>query len=254
MICIWCGGDFAKLSIEHAIPEALACPPDLILRDVACVPCNNGFSKVDRALVRQFEAISVMYGIPRKRGRKPTIDGWSALASSNGAEGPEIHVNAGPGIIEAAGKKLHPASVANGITNVWMKAEEGRFGFDQQFGNDPLFLPSLYKIGLNLVARHLGSEVAASASYAHIRAFVRGEFGAPRLTAAMNRIVVETPISGASGPLIKPGRAYPMFSVTVLGVAFLLDLAPDQSGLRDIRGAATLHGDPMYVFPERLVA
>lgn len=99
MICIWCGGDFAKLSIEHAIPEALACPPDLILKNVACAPCNNGFSKVDRALVRQFETISVMYGVPRKRGRKPTIDGWSALASSNGAEGPEIHVNAGPGII-----------------------------------------------------------------------------------------------------------------------------------------------------------
>ena len=44
-------------------------------------------------------------------------------------------------------------------------------------------------------------------------------------------------------------RAYPAFRVTILGVSFILDMAPDQSTLRDLRGAAMLHGEPLYVFP-----
>jgi hypothetical protein len=33
-----------------------------------------------------------------------------------------------------------------------MEREAGRMGFTQEFGNDPRFVPALYKIGLNLVA------------------------------------------------------------------------------------------------------
>lgn len=34
------GADFPELSIEHAIPEALACPANLVLRNVACARCR----------------------------------------------------------------------------------------------------------------------------------------------------------------------------------------------------------------------
>ena len=88
MICIWCKEDFEKLSLEHGIPEGLACPPELELHDVACVGCNNALSRVDRALVKQFEMLTVLYGVRRKKGRAPTINSWTAVRSSHRADGP----------------------------------------------------------------------------------------------------------------------------------------------------------------------
>lgn len=49
--------------------------------------------------------------------------------------------------------------------------------------------------------------------------------------------------------ITRPGRPYPMFRVTILGVTFLLDMPPNQPSLRDIRGASTLHGEPLDRFP-----
>jgi hypothetical protein len=134
-----------------------------------------------------------------------------------------------------------------------MKPETGQIGFSQQFGNDPRFLPSLYKIGLNLVAKQFGPDEAASEKYDHIRAFVRLEPGAPALTAVLDRRTVLRPVPEAS-LISKPGRPYPTFRVTILGVTFVIDMAPDQPSLRDLRGGATLHGDPLYVFPVQLAA
>ncbi|WP_377513293.1 HNH endonuclease [Octadecabacter sp. R77987] len=249
MICIWCKSDHTTLSKEHAIPEALGCPPQLILDDVACKTCNNSFGKVDHALVKQFEIISVMLGVRRKGKRPPTIDSWSAISSEHCADGPHIYINRGPGDIAANGKKLRPARRSNGIEDAWIKPEDSKMGFSQQFGNDPLFLPSLYKIGLNLVAYNFGAETAASPQYDHVRAFVRSEKGASFLKVAMDAVPTQTATNRVSGPITKNGRAYPMFQVTLLGVTFLLDMAPDQPCLRDLRGAATMMGEKLYVFP-----
>lgn len=248
MICIWCKKDFAKLSLEHAIPEGLACPPELELRDVACTRCNNGLSQVDRALIKQFEMLTVMYGVPRKKARAPMINSWQAIRSEQRKDGPHIHINGGPGAVEASGQPLQPASKANGVTDVWMKPETGQLGFSLQFGNDRRFLPALYKIGLNLVAKQFGASAAASERYDHIRAFVRMEPDAPSLTAILDRSHINGPVTAAT-LISKPDRAYVAFRVTILGVSFVLDMAPDQPTLRDFRGAATLHGETLYVFP-----
>ena len=88
MICIWCKKDYPKLSLEHAIPDALGCPKGLELTNVACVHCNDRLGKkVDLALVKQFETMTVMYGVRRKNGRKPKIASWSALTSEYTDEG-----------------------------------------------------------------------------------------------------------------------------------------------------------------------
>ncbi len=248
MICIWCKNDFAELSLEHAIPEGLACPADLELRDVACTKCNNGLGRVDRALIKQFETITVMYGVPRKKGKPPMINSWQAIRGKQRAEGPHIHINGGPGVVDVDGVPLQPASKRNGVSDVWVKPETGQLGFSHQFGNDPLFLPALYKIGLNLVAKLSGVGEAASAKYDHIRAFVRSEQGAVPMTAAMDRDTIFGSVTEAS-VVKKPGRDYPMFRVTILGVTFLLDVAPTQPALRDLQGVAMLQGEPLYVFP-----
>jgi hypothetical protein len=254
VICIWCQQQFEILSVEHGIPEALGCPEDLVLTDVACEACNNAFGSIDQALLKQFEPITVMYGVPRKKGRRPTIDSWRAISSKHKPDGPHIFLNAGPGVIEAEGKGLHPAAKSNGIHDVWMKPETGQLGFKQEFGNDRRFIPALYKIGLNLVARHYGAHVVAGPAYDHVRAFVRDEPGAPEMRAAMDDAVAAGPVSGASNPIVKAGRDYPLFSVTLLGVTFLIDMSPDQAGLRDLKATAILHGEPFYLFPARKAA
>lgn len=249
MICIWCQTDYKSLSIEHAIPEALGCPPDLILDNIACTQCNNSLGKVDHALIKQFEILSVMFGIKRKGRRQPTIDSWSAISSAYREGGHQIYLNGGPGTVEANGKRLPAAKKSNGIEGTWVKPEEGRMGLSQQFGNDPLFLPSLYKVGLSLVAFHFGAEIASASAYDHVRAFVRSEYNAPFLNAALDINVDPSGRHHVSGPIVKDGREYPMFELQLLGVPFLLDMAPDQPGIRDLRGAATLMNQPLYVFP-----
>lgn len=248
MICIWCKKDFAKLSLEHAIPEGLACPTELELSDVACTHCNNSLSRVDRALIKQFEMLTVMYGVPRKKGRAPMINSWQAIRSEQRRDGPHIHINAGPGTVNVSCQPLRPASKTNGVTDVWTKPETGQLGFSMQLGNDRRFLPALYKIGLNLVAKQFGASVAVNERYDHIRALVRMEPSAPPLTAILDRNHVDGPVTGAT-LISKPYRAYPAFRVTILGVNFILDMAPDQPTLRDLRGAATLHGESLYIFP-----
>lgn len=249
MTCIWCLKPITKPSLEHGIPEALGCPPDLLLPDVACAPCNNQLGTIDQALLKQFEAITVMYGVPRKKGRRPTIDSWRSLSSKNKADGPHMFLNAGPGVIEAGGKKLHPAAKSNGIHDVWMDQESGSLGFKQEFGNDPRFVPALYKIGLNLVARHFGPEVAAGAEYDHVRVFVRGGVVGPKLRVMMTTEVIPAAVTRASNPIVKPGRPMPLFQVTILGVTFVLDMSLEQEGLIDLHGAATLHGNAVIVLP-----
>ena len=217
MVCIWCKNEITTPAEEHGIPEGLGCPPELIRTDIACRSCNNGLGVIDQALLRQFEGFTVMFGIPRKGGRPPTIDGWRAIASEHRASGPHIHINAGPGVVEARGKRLYPAAQSNGIHDVWMDHDAGTLGYKQVFGDDPRFIPALYKIGLNLVAVHFGSEVAADESYDHIRALVLGNPTAPDMSALMSTSV-GGPFTSASGPIAKPGRPYPMFQIQILGV------------------------------------
>jgi hypothetical protein len=251
MICIWCRNEFERLSTEHGIPEALGCPEDLVLRNVTCVNCNNALGTVDQALLKQFEVATVVYGVPRKGGRRPTIDSWRAISSKHSATGQHIFLNAGPQIVEAEGKRLHPAAKSNGIFDTWIEPEAGRLGFSQQFGNDPRFVRALYKIGLNLIARHYGVAEAADTRYEHIRAFVWGRPDAPALRAAMETTQTLGPLTGASTPIAKDGRDFPLFSVTILGLMFLIDMSPQQPGLRDLEAAATVRNELLVFLPPK---
>ena len=42
--------------------------------------------------------------------------------------------------------------------------------------------------------------------------------------------------------------------VVLAAVTLFIDLAPDQPGLRDMRGAATIMGESLYVFPTKRAA
>lgn len=81
--------------------------------------------------------------MPRKKGRPASVDSWCAIGSEHRTGGAPIFINGGPGIVDAKGKKLYPVAKSNGVTDLWMKPDEGKLGFSMEFGNDPRFLPAL---------------------------------------------------------------------------------------------------------------
>lgn len=252
MICIWCRKTGGKQSLEHAIPESLGCPNELELRGVVCERCNNGLASLDQALLKQFEFLTVRYGIQRKGGKSPTIDGWKGMRSISSETGPTIFLNGGPGAIQAGdGKTLKPTSVASGVFNVWVDIETGKAGFTQRFGDDPRFMRGLYKIALTLVAKFYGSDTAASSAFDHVRDFVLGRDGKQSLTAAMLPNHDERVVTGTSHPIFKDEGIYPLFFVKIIGITFVLDLCPQQTGLRDLQGVSIMMGYPIYTFPKR---
>lgn len=77
--CLWCGSEEFRPSIEHILPEALACPPGFVLRDCVCRPCNNGLAHIDQALLKKFELVTFIKGVRRKKGKPPSVVSWPSL-------------------------------------------------------------------------------------------------------------------------------------------------------------------------------
>jgi len=239
--CLWCGAVDYYPSLEHIVPEALGCPDGFILTDGVCASCNNGLGHVDQALVRQFEVVTVMTGIPRKKGKRPTIEGWAPIHGSIGPEGPEIHLNAGPGDVTIGRKVLKPVGGSTGVhsVNVTRHGSEATLSFGIDIGRDPKLRRALYKIGLETIAYFNGMPRALHTDLDPVRAYVRqgiGDFAALVMDAedgAGHRISL--PYAGPDG-LIVP--------VTLFGITFLLDLLPGQSGLDRLEAELRRsHGD-----------
>lgn len=240
--CIWCKRPVRKANVEHILPDSLGCPPGFLLRDCVCMPCNNALGHVDQALLRQFEILAFMRGVPRKGGRPPVVNNWSAIRGHYGATGPELFINAGPQTVEALGKNLHAASPRNGIHAVTIDrphivGQESRITFKLEFGREPKFRRAIYKVAFGTLAFHLGAAEALRDVYDPLRAFVRkgqGEFDALVMSAGeMNGSHYFCP------PIIPEGCTMPILDIAIFGVSFGLDLDPEQKGLAQMRERLT---------------
>ena len=238
--CIWCKKSVRKQSEEHILPDALGCPPALVLNDCVCIACNNGLGHVDRALIHQFEIIAFMNGVPRKGGRPSMIDTWTGVRGRVTRAGPEIHINAGPQTVEAFGSNLKAATKRGGIHDVTMGprviGERCEIGFKQEFGREPKLRRALYKVALGTLAFHLGARDALRDCYDPIRAFVRkgvGEFDVLMLA--------DQPERGHffGYPTLLPGCDLPLIELAIFGVWFAVDLDPLQKGVAAMRAALT---------------
>lgn len=75
-VCIWCLKPSTDSDKEHIFPEALGCPPELMLPGHAvCRKCNNDLAHLDLAVIDDFDFSRFLYGIPRKKNRPPEISG-----------------------------------------------------------------------------------------------------------------------------------------------------------------------------------
>jgi hypothetical protein len=224
-------------------PEALGCPASLVLETGVCAACNNGLGRQDQALVVQFELPAFMAGIPRKRGRPPSIDGWASLAGRVGPDGPELSFNAGPDDQPFGARRLKPASAATGVSKARFEIEgaTATAHFSLEIGRDPLFVRSLYKTAINWIAHEEGVVSAAADAFAAARRFVlegEGEFAA-----LLVEFVPEARARPLQASIARRPGSHPVVAMVFFGLVLAVDLDPAQAGLLAMESELKRSGD-----------
>jgi len=250
--CIWCLKLIRKGSEEHVLPDALGCPPHLVLGVGVCMACNNGLGHVDQALIRQFEILAFVHGVRRKKGRAPAIHMWAPIKGRYVEGKPEIHLNAGPQVVESNGRRLTAASPANGITDVVFDTpgagEEATVGFRQELGREPKLARALLKVALGSVALNWGLSLARDSRFDPVRAFVRKGVGDFDILLTQGRPGCSHHVSA---PMLRPGDELPLVEITLFGIGFVVDTDPAQAGLAVLRRAFEQDGGvPWMILPK----
>jgi hypothetical protein len=249
--CIWCGAAKFKPSLEHILPEALGCPPGFILSNDVCSKCNNGFGHLDRALLRQFELLTFLGNVPRKRGKPPSLDSWSSILGRYTKSGPELHINGGPGPAEAFGRTLKPAQATKDLENLSFQAAGGlaTVKFSQRFGDDPKFVRALYKVAFGLAVYWLGPAIASMPEMAAVKKFVRkgrGGFSAVLVGASSSQDHYFQP------PYRGEDSSYLAVGMRIFGIDFVVDFDPQQRLTAKMKDLLTVQGHQNWtILPPR---
>jgi hypothetical protein len=245
--CIWCGKPDAR-SLEHILPESLGCPKGFVLATGVCVECNSKFGTLDSALLRPFELLTVQKGIPRKGGRKPTINRYSTIASDYDENGPTFFINRGNRSIEIpTGKRLGATSRKDDIVDFSvMRLPNGQdqISFKQKLLFDRVAVRCLFKIALESIAFYEGLEAAEHPAFDHIRRFVCDDEG------SLKALLMEGGSFDAyMGRRHSKAGCHPVVPFTILGVGFVCDFDPNFKNGDTMRAVALLTGESAIVLP-----
>lgn len=232
--CIWCAKRPGR-SLEHIVPEALGCPPAFVLRSGVCEVCNNRNGKLDRALLTPFELITVVKGIPRKRGRMPTVDGLRSLKSGyeNGGFALYINRNTYP-VVAPDGRSLMGTNKSDPLQNFRYDVfpdGTAEIKFDHELRFDRKSVRGLFKIAIEAIAYFEGLDAARCVSLNAIKHFVMeggGDFRAVIVLENDSTCVsyIEPCRIGLSGSRI--------FGVTLLDLGFVCDFDDKFENVREI--------------------
>lgn len=228
--CIWCGDGPAE-SLEHIAPDALGCPPEFVLTAGVCARCNHRNGRLDRALLVPYEIMTVVKGIPRKKGKRPTVDGYSSFSSSYDANGPVIYINREKHAVQPPiGKRLGGTNADDPIRDAkWEVRPDGtvNISYKQELRFDRKAVRGLFKIAIEAIAFFEGLDAARDPSLAHAKHFVMeggGNFRAimmPDQTAAYD--------SYFSPCFTKEGHSR-VYGMTLLNIGFACDFDPQFRG------------------------
>lgn len=234
--CIWCGGSPAN-SLEHIVPEALGCPSEFVLRSGVCRECNNKNSKLDRALLTPFEIVTVLKGMPRKRGRRPTVDGYSSIASDYDDNGPAFHINREKyGVRTQSGRMLKGTNADDPIRNFkWERLPDNtaNISYEQELRFDRKAVRGLFKIALESIAYFNGLEAARCPDLAQLKHFVMDGGGNFRA------LLIADPSpthESCFAPRYQTNDGQQAFGMTLLGVGFMCDFDPNFAFGRELLG------------------
>ena len=229
--CIWCKESGNPTSKEHIIPEALGCPPDLVLTNgEVCKLCNEQLGFLDRALLDDFDIPACQAGVPRKRNRPPRIDSRGNMVGYQTTDGPVFVIN----------MECHPVTTPEGVrvaafgkssrnirANIEKAGDKVQISYETPIGSSPLFSRGIHKIALNATAHFLGHDAALDPQLDPVREFVRHG------TDNRHILALVTHDSEYRNTAWAPYRHKDGLSVAVrlAMVEFVVDLSPAQSAL-----------------------
>ncbi len=228
--CIWCSGIAKGRHIEHIIPQALGCPTNFVLTGTTvCLKCNNGLAHLDRAVSDEFDFLTFLAGVPRKKGRPPVISSRGNVHGSHKSNNPTITFN-----MERHAMVAHDGSrvAAYGGSDRNVNAQfnkidekKAQVSFSITLGNNPKFVRGLTKIAFSTAAYFLGAESIRGEAFEPVRQFVLNGIG--------NRHVM---ITESADPTFR-NQAWPPYRHSSGGLVvtfrlaqaeFLIDLTPDE--------------------------
>jgi len=224
--CIWCG-QCPTNSIEHIAPDALGCPPDFVLQVGVCPKCNHRNGRLDRALLTPFEIVTVMKGIPRKKGKKPTVDGFSSFSSGYDANGPVFYMNREKHSVQTpAGKWLSGTNRDDPIKDAkWEHRPDGtvKVSYKQELRFDRKAVRGLFKIAVEAIAFYEGLNAAREASLAPAKHFVMDGGGNFRAIMMPDQ---NSHYDNYFGPCFRKEGYSRVYGMTLLGIGFCCDFDP----------------------------
>lgn len=242
MVCIWCRETDKPRSQEHIIPEALGCPPRLVLDDAVCRACNSELAFLDRAVVHDLDVAAFYAGVPRKHGKTAQIDSRGNMVGYFTNGGPVIAINMDPRPVTTP-EGVRVAAIGKSSRNIRAKLKrrggETKISFEFAVGSSPLFARGIHKIALNATAYFLGCDTALDPQLDPARRFVRNGTGNRRVLAFVSHDTSYRNTAWA------PYQHNDGLSVVVrlAMVEFVADLSPTQSALPFlIRGLERTHG------------
>jgi hypothetical protein len=233
--CIWCGRPTHDSSVEHIIPEAIGCPPQLILPGtVVCTACNNGLAHLDRAVADEFDMLAFMAGVPRKGGGPPLVSSRGNVRGSfvNGTatltynmERHPVTAHDGARVAAFRGK---PRDIAVAVAQ---RGGEMEVSGSVSFGFSPKFVRGLTKIALSSVAYFLGADYARSADFDAARRYVMGGVGTRH---ALLQSSGDSEYRNTVWPPFRDEEGRTAVSFRLARVEFLVDLSPGESALPNL--------------------
>lgn len=247
--CIWCPNPNAQ-SLEHIAPESLGCPPNFALREGVCEACNGRHGRLDRALLVPFEIATVLKGIPRKKGKRPTVDGFSSVSSSYDENGPRFYINREKFDIVPEGKKrLKGVTKNDPISGFQMtQLNDGRtqITYNQELRFTREAVRGLFKIAIESIAFFEGLDAARNSELDTVKAFVTSGTGNFRA------IMVPDPSAEYESyyaPSWRSEDGNRAVGMTILGIGFLCDFDVECRTFPRLLEAAKQEGTMGQVVP-----
>jgi hypothetical protein len=228
--CIWCR-ECAPSTLSHIIPESLGCPSWFVMTEGVCGRCNNGFGKLEQALLKPHELATVLFRVPRKGGKPATIDSHSSFASAHGEAGPELYINRSRDkVAMPSGKMLMPTSKRDVLTE-FILTELDNSRVEVTLEQTILFcrnaVRALFKSALETLAFLFGVDFVLEKRFDPIRDFVRANIGdrhaAMLIGDGRERVGWETRSDGTG-----------LNTVFILGQIFQCDFSSDFSDGRNL--------------------
>lgn len=225
--CIWCGTSPA-ISLEHIAPDALGCPTEFVLEHGVCAKCNRKNGRLDRALLTPFELITVIKGIPRKKRKKPTVDGYGSLASGYDANGPVLYINREKHAVQTpTGKWLSGTSAADPIKDAKLQhMPDGsvKVSYSQELRFDRKAVRGLFKIAVEAVAYFEGLDAARDPALDAVKHFVMHGGGGFRAIMMPDQ---NSTYESYFAPRQRKEGYHDIYGMTILGIGFICDFDPE---------------------------